>query len=49
MIRMEILLKKETEKKRLEKYQQILTGKGDGQHEQQGSSESLRRGCDTAD
>lgn len=34
MIRMEILLKKETEKKRLEKYQQILTGKGDGQHEQ---------------
>lgn len=30
MIRMEILLKKETEKKRLEKYQQILTGKVDG-------------------
>lgn len=49
MIRMEILLKKETEKKRLEKYQQILTGKGDEQHEQHGGSEGVRRGRNTAD
>ena len=50
MIRMELLLKeKETKKKRLEKYQQILTGKGDGQHEQHGSSEGVRRGRNTAD
>lgn len=48
MIRMEILLKKETEKKRLEKYQQILTGKGDEQHEQHGGSEGVRRGRNTA-
>ena len=50
MIRMELLLKeKETKKKRLEKYQQILTGKGDEQHEQHGSSEGVRRGRNTAD
>ena len=50
MIRMELLLKeKETKKKRLEKYQQILTGKGAGQHEQYGSSKSVRRGRNTAD
>lgn len=50
MIRMELLLKeKRTDKKRLEKYQQMLTGKGDGQHEQHSSSEGVRRGRDTAD
>ena len=50
MIRMELLLKeKETKKKRLEKYQQILTGKGDEQHEQHGSGEGVRRGRNTAD
>ena len=49
MIRMELLLKeKETKKKRLEKYQQILTGKGDEQHEQHGGSEGVRRGRNTA-
>ena len=50
MIRMELLLKeKETKKKRLEKYQQILTEKGDERHEQHGSSEGVRRGRNTAD
>ena len=49
MIRMELLLKeKETKKKRL-KNQQILTGKGDEQHEQHGGSEGVRRGRNTAD
>lgn len=50
MIRMELLLKeKETKKKRLKKYQQILTGKVDEQHEQHGGSEGVRRGRNTAD
>lgn len=50
MIRMELLLKeKETKKKRLKKYQQILTGKGGEQHEQHGGSEGVRRGRNTAD
>ena len=50
MIRMEMIRTgKDAAENRLKKYQQILTGKGDGQHEQHGSSESLRRGCDTAD
>ena len=50
MIHMEMIRTgKDAVENRLKKYQQILTGKGDGQHEQHGSSESLRRGCDTAD
>ena len=50
MIRMEMIRTgKDAVKNRLKKYQQILTGKGDGQHEQHGSSEGVRRGRDTAD
>ena len=40
--------KRRCRKTGLKKYQQILTGKGDGQHEQHGSSEGVRRGRDTA-
>ena len=50
MIRMEMIRTgKDAVENRLKKYQQILTGKGDGQHEQHGSSEGVRRGRDTAD
>ena len=50
MIRMEMIRTgKDTAENRLKKYQQILTGKGDEQHEQHGSSEGVRRGRNTAD
>lgn len=50
MIRMEMIRTgKDAAENRLKKYQQILTGKGAGQHEQYGSSKSVRRGRDTAD
>ena len=50
MIRMEMTrTEKNAAESRLKKYQQILAGKGAGQHEQHGSSEGVRRGRDTAD
>ena len=50
MIRMEMIRTgKDAVENRLKKYQQILAGKGAGQHEQLGSSEGVRRGRDTAD
>ena len=50
LIRMEMIRTgKDAAENRLKKYQQILTGKGAGQHEQYGSSKSVRRGRNTAD
>ena len=50
MIRMEMMgTEKDAAESRLKKYQQILTGKGAGQHEQHGSSEGVRRRRNTAD
>lgn len=50
MIRMEMTrTEKDAAESRLKKYQQTLTGKGDGQHEQHGSSEGVRRERDTTD
>ncbi len=50
MIRMEMTrTEKDAAESRLKKYQQTLTGKGAGQHEQHGSSEGVRRGRDTTD
>ena len=50
MIRMEMTrTEKDAAESRLKKYQQTLTGKGAGQHEQYGSSKSVRRGRDAAD
>ena len=44
MIRMEMTrTEKDAAESRLKKYQQTLTGKGDGQHEQHGSSEGVRQ------
>ena len=49
MIRMEMIrTEKDAAESRLKKYQQILTGKGAGQHEQHGSSEGVRRRRNTA-
>ena len=50
MIRMELLLKeKETKKKRLEKYQQVLREKEGRRNEQHSCGKSVRGRCDTAD
>ena len=49
MIRTEMIRTgKDAVENRLKKNQQILAGKGAGQHEQHGSSEGVRRGRDTA-